>query len=80
VTQAQSLVKSLNLLAKAPQFSHSKARAAARADGNVDWQRTKIRNEDFNPEVDGCESFVMIDGSIAVWQPASFAYVARASA
>lgn len=79
MTQAQSLVKSLNQLAKAPQFSHSKARAAARKDGNVDWERSKDRNDGFNPEVDGCEIFVMNDGSACVWSSAQFAYTARAS-
>lgn len=80
MTHAQTLVKALNMLAKAPQFSHSKARAAARTDGNVNWARTKDHNDGFNPEVDGCESFVMNDGSLAAWQPASYTYVARASA
>ena len=79
MTHAQSLVKSLNMLAKAPQFSHSRARAAARKDGNVDWIRTKDRNDGFNPEVDGCETFVMNDGSVCVWGSAQFTYVARAS-
>jgi hypothetical protein len=77
MTQAQTLVKALNALAKGPQFNYSKARAAARKDGNVDWARTKARNEDFNPEVDGCESFVMLDGSRADWSSASFTYSAR---
>jgi len=77
MTQAQTLVKALNALAKGPQFTYSKARAAARKDGNVDWAKTKARNEDFNPEVDGCESFVMMDGSLADWSSASFSYSAR---
>jgi hypothetical protein len=77
MTQAQTLVKALNVLAKAPQFNYSKARAAARKDGHVDWAKTKARNEDFNPEVDGCESFVMMDGSVADWSSASFSYAAR---
>lgn len=76
---AQTLTKTLNALAKAPQFSHSKAKAAARKDGNVDWERTKARNDGFNPEVDGCETFVMNDGSVCLWQPAQFTYAARAS-
>lgn len=79
MTQAQTLVKTLNALAKSSQFSYSKARAAARSDGNVDWARTKARNDDFNPEVDGCESFVMQDGSVAEWLSSSFAYTARAT-
>ncbi len=77
MTQAQTLVKALNALAKGPQFTYSKARAAARKDGNVDWTKTKARNEDFNPEVDGCESFVMNDGSVADWSSASFSYTAK---
>lgn len=79
MTQAQTLARALNALAKSSQFSYSKARAAARTDGNVDWPRTKARNDDFNPEVDGCESFVMQDGSVAEWLGSSFSYVARAN-
>jgi len=77
MTQAQTLARELNTLTKSPQFSYVKARAAARQDGNVDWPRTKARNDDFNPEVDGCESFVMRDGSVCEWVPASFKYAAR---
>jgi hypothetical protein len=77
VTQAQTLVRALNVLAKSPQFSYAKARAAARGDGNVDWPATKARNEGFNPEVDGCESFVMRDGSVCEWLSGSYAYAAR---
>jgi hypothetical protein len=77
MTQAQTLARELNTLTKSSQFSYVKARAAARQDGNVDWPRTKARNEDFNPEVDGCESFVMRDGSVCEWVPASFKYTAR---
>ena len=75
---AQPLVKLLNAQAKAAQFNYSKARATARADKNVDWNATKARNDDFNPEVDGCESFVMTDASVAAWLPASQNYVAKA--
>jgi hypothetical protein len=75
--QAQTLARALNAIAKSPQFSYTKARAAARQDGNVDWPRTKARNADFNAEVDGCESFVMTDGSVCEWVPGSFTYVAR---
>jgi hypothetical protein len=78
MTQAQSLARALNALTKSSQFSYAKARAAARQDGNVDWPRTKNRNEGFNPDVDGCESFVMSDGSVCEWMPGSFTYVARA--
>jgi hypothetical protein len=79
MTQAQQLVRTLNVNAKAPQFSYTKARATARQDGNVDWPRTKNHNADFNPEVDGCESFVMNDGSVCAWMPGTQTYVARAS-
>ena len=77
MTQAQTLARELTALTKSPQFSYVKARAAARQDGNVDWPRTKAYNEDFNAEVDGCETFVMRDGSVCAWVPASFKYVAR---
>ena len=75
--QAQTLANALNALTKSPQFSYVKARAAARQDGNVDWPASKTRNGDFNPEVDGCETFVMRDGSVCEWLPASYRYVAR---
>ena len=55
MTQAQTLAKALNALAKSPQFNYSKARATARQDGNVNQPATKARNEDFNAEVDGCD-------------------------
>ena len=77
MTQAQTLVRALNALSKSTQFSNSKARAAARQDANVDWVRTKARNADFNAEVDGCESFVMRDGSLCAWIPGRFTYVAQ---
>jgi hypothetical protein len=79
MSQAQTLARALNALAKSPQFSYTKARAAARADKNVDWARTKARNVDFNADVDGCESFVMADGSVCEWMPGSFTYAARAT-
>jgi hypothetical protein len=75
--QAQTLVRALNALTKSPQFSNTKARAAARQDPDVDWPRTKTLNADFSPEVDGCESFVMKDGSICEWLSGRFAWVAR---
>jgi hypothetical protein len=78
MTQAQTLTRALNALAKSPQFNHSKARATARQDGNVDWAATKGRNEDFNPEVDGCETFVMNDASVCEWSSVSFAYTPKA--
>jgi hypothetical protein len=43
----------------------------------VNWPATKRLNEDFNPEVDGCESFVMNDGSVCAWEPGRFRYTAR---
>jgi hypothetical protein len=76
MTQAQTLARALNAITKAPQFSYVKARAAARQDGNVDWPRTKAHNEDFNPEVDGCESFVMRDGSVCTWVSGRQTYTA----
>lgn len=78
MTQAQNLVRTLNINAKGPQFTYTKARATARQDGNVDWARTKAHNEDFNPEVDGCESFVMNDRSVCEWSSVSFAYAPKA--
>ena len=78
MTQAQTLAKALNALAKSPQFNYSKARATARQDGNVNQTATKARNEDFNAEVDGCETFVMNDGSLCEWSSVSFNYVPKA--
>jgi hypothetical protein len=80
MSDAQRLAGALNALAKGPQFSYKTARASARADAAVDWAATKALNEDFNPDVDGCESFVMRDGSVAEWLPARNAYSARAGA
>jgi hypothetical protein len=80
MSHAQSLVRTLNELAKSPQFSYSKARAAARKDPNVDTARSKAHNADFNPDVDGCESFVMSDGSICEWISSSNRYAARGAA
>jgi hypothetical protein len=77
MTQAQTLARALNAIAKSPQFSYVKARAAARQDPNVDTARTKAHNADFNPDVDGCESFVMRDGSICEWLSGKHTYVAR---
>ncbi|MBV9718252.1 MAG: hypothetical protein JOZ77_02970 [Candidatus Eremiobacteraeota bacterium] len=74
---AKELALALNALAKSPQFSNSKARAAARQDPSVDWPATKVHNADFNPEVDGFESFVMNDGSLCAWAPGQFRYVAK---
>ncbi len=76
MSDAQRLVKALNELTKSTQFSYVKARAAARQEASVDWPATKALNADFNPDVDGCESFVMRDGSIAEWKPGQFRYAA----
>ncbi len=78
MTQAQILARALNAFAKSPQFNYSKARASARQDGNVNWAATKARNDDFNAEVDGCETFVMNDGSVCEWSSASFTYTPKA--
>lgn len=77
MSQAQTLAKALNVLARAPQFNYSKARATARQDGNVNWAATKARNEDFNAEVDGCETFVMNDGSVCEWSSPRGSYAAK---
>ena len=77
MTQAQTLARALNALAKSPQFNYSKARATARQDANVNWAATKGRNEDFNAEVDGCETFVMKDGSVAEWSSVAFNYTPK---
>ncbi len=76
MTDAQRLAGALNVLAKNTQFSYTQARASARKDGHVDWNATKALNEDFNPEVDGCETFVMADGSRCAWMPGQYRYVA----
>ncbi len=77
MTQAQTLSRTLNAQAKSPQFTYSKARAAARSDGNVDWPATKARNDGFNAEVDGCETFVMLDGSVCEWHSSTNSYLAK---
>ncbi len=77
MNDATRLVAALNALTKSPQFSNTKARAAARQEPAVNWPATKLLNEEFNPEVDGCESFVMNDGSACAWVPGQFRYVAR---
>ncbi len=75
---AKRLAAALNALTKSPQFSNSKARAAARGEPAVNWPATKGLNADFNPEVDGFESFVMNDGSMCAWAPGQFRYVGQA--
>ena len=74
---AQRLAGALNVLIKGPQFSNVKTRAAARQEPAVNWPKTKLLNEDFNPDVDGFESFAMNDGTICAWVPGQFRYVAR---
>ena len=78
MSDAQRLAQALNVLAKAPQFSVAKVRAAARQEQSVHWPATKACNEDFNAEVDGFESFVMNDGSVCAWMPGQFRYAAQA--
>ncbi|HEY1882444.1 MAG TPA: hypothetical protein VGG51_05325 [Candidatus Cybelea sp.] len=74
---ARRLAAALNALVKSPQFSNTKVRGAARQEPAVNWPATKQLNEDFNAEVDGCESFVMNDGSVCVWKPGQFRYAAQ---
>lgn len=74
---AKSLANALNALVKLPQFSNAKARAAARQNPTVNWPVTKQLNADFNPEVDGFESFAMNDGSVCAWISGQFRYAAR---
>jgi hypothetical protein len=77
MNDARRLTAALNTLVKSPQFSNSKARAAARQDPAVNWPATKSLNADFNPEVDGFESFVMNDGSVCAWKAGQFRYAAE---
>jgi len=78
MNDAKRLAAALNVLAKSPQFSNSKARAAARQEAAVDWAATKALNEDFNPDVDGFESFALKDGSVCAWMAGQFRYAAQA--
>jgi hypothetical protein len=77
VEDAKRLAAALNLLVKERQFSNSRARGAARQDPAVNWPATKQLNANFNPEVDGLESFVMNDGSVCAWQSGQFRYAAE---
>jgi len=79
VDDAKRLAATLNLLVKERQFSNSKARGAARQDPAVNWPATKQMNADFNPDVDGFESFAMNDGSVCAWQSGQFRYRAQRS-
>lgn len=74
---AKRLAQALNVAAKSPQFSNAKARAVARQEPAVNAAATKALNADFNPDVDGFESFVMSDGSTCEWSPGQFKYVAK---
>jgi hypothetical protein len=74
---AKRLAAALNVLVKERQFSNSKARGAARQDPAVNWPATRELNAEFNPEVDGFESFAMNDGSICAWRPGQFRYAAQ---
>jgi hypothetical protein len=74
---AQRLAAALNAIVKDRQFSNSKARGPARQDPGVNWPATKKLNEDFNPEVDGFESFAMNDGSVCAWKSGQFRYQAQ---
>lgn len=76
---AKRLAAALNVAVKSPQFSNSKARAIARQEPAVNAAATKAINADFNPDVDGFESFVMNDGSRCAWSPGQFKYVAQAN-
>jgi len=79
MNDAQRLAGALNAHLKAPQFSNQKARATARQEPAVNWPKTKALNEDFNPDVDGYESFAMNDGTVCAWNPGQFRYVASKS-
>lgn len=74
---AKRLAAALNALVKLPQYSNTKARGAARQEPHVDWPATKRLNADFNPDVDGFESFVMSDGSTCAWMAGQFRYAAQ---
>ncbi len=43
----------------------------------MNWAATKAQNADFNPDVEGFESFVMADGSMCEWMAGQFRYVAK---
>ncbi|HTV91655.1 MAG TPA: hypothetical protein VMG98_02970 [Verrucomicrobiae bacterium] len=75
---SKRLAAALNVAVKSPQFSNSKARAVARQEPAVSWPATKALNVDFNPDVDGFESFAMNDGSTCAWMPGQFRYAAQA--
>lgn len=76
MNDAQRLATALNAHVKAPQFSNTKAKATARQEPAVNWPKTKALNADFNPDVDGFESFAMNDGSVCAWNSGQFKYVA----
>jgi hypothetical protein len=78
MNDAKRLAAALNVLAKGGQYSVAKVRAVARQEPAVNAAATKALNEDFNPDVDGFESFAMNDGSICAWMPGQFRYAAKA--
>ena len=78
MNDAKRLAAALNVLAKGPQFSVAKVRGAARQEPAVNWPATKTINADFNPDVDGFESFVMNDGSVCAWIAGQFRYAVQA--
>ncbi|TAM75402.1 hypothetical protein EPN44_08050 [bacterium] len=77
MAQAHDLANALNAVARSASFSNTQARATARKHGHVDWPATKAENQDFNPEVDGFETFVMEDGSRCAWVPGQGKYAGR---
>lgn len=77
MNDAQRLAHTLNGSMKAGGLSYLQARATARKDGQVDWPASKAVNAQFNADVDGCESFVMCDGSVCQWMPGQYRYVGR---
>jgi len=77
MAQAHELAKALNAVAKSANFTYVQARATARKHGGVNWPVTKTENGDFNPEVDGFETFVMEDGSRCAWVPGQGKYQGR---
>lgn len=77
MAQAHGLANALNAVARSASFTNTQARATARKHGGVNWAATKRENADFNPEVDGFETFVLEDGSRCMWQPGAAKYAGR---
>ncbi|MDE2570960.1 MAG: hypothetical protein KGM44_00365 [bacterium] len=78
MAQAHELANALNAVARSASFNNTQARATARKHGKVNWPLTKAENADFNPEVDGFETFVMEDGSRCAWVAGQGRYAGRA--